>query len=80
MGVHKSKIQMLFVGVNVIRQGFGKQFVIHAINKLSVKYVDVNEDNYGAVHSYQKMGFKTFKRSEVDSNGDPYPILKMIFK
>ena len=44
---------------------------------LNVKYVDVNEQNPQAVGFYNHMGFKVFKKSELDEQGNPFPILHM---
>ena len=42
-----------------------------------VNEVTVNEQNAQAVGFYKKMGFKTYKRTELDEQGDPYPLLYM---
>lgn len=39
--------------------------------------VTVNEQNPQAVGFYEHMGFKTYKRTECDEEGKPYPILYM---
>ncbi len=77
MGVHEHKIEMLFVRDEHRAKGLGKMLVLYAIEKLAVKFVDVNEDNAQAVGFYEHMGFEVFKRSELDSHGDPFPILHM---
>lgn len=42
--------------------------------------MDVNEQNPQAVGFYKHMGFDTFKRSEFDEQGNPFPILHMKLK
>lgn len=77
MGVHEDSLEMLFIHPNARGQGLGKEFVTHAIKDLSVKRVDVNEQNPQAVGFYQHMGFHVISRSETDGMGKPYPILHM---
>lgn len=52
-------------------------FVERAFSELKVECVDVNEQNPSAIRFYERMGFKTFKRNECDSEGNPFPILEM---
>ena len=37
----------------------------------------VNEQNPQAVGFYRHMGFKTYKRTDYDEEGNPYPLLYM---
>lgn len=77
IGVHDSKIEMLFVKDTVRGQGLGKHLVTWAINTLNIEFVDVNEQNEQALGFYQRMGFEVFDRSELDEQGNPFPILHM---
>lgn len=77
MGIHENKIEMLFVRNEDRGKGIGKKLIEYAINKEDVKYVDVNEDNIQGVGFYKHVGFKVFKRSELDDHGNPFPILHM---
>ena len=77
MGIHDFKIEMLFVSNNSRGNGIGKKLVDYAIKVLNVNYVDVNEQNPQAVGFYEHMGFQTFKKSELDEQGNPFPILHM---
>lgn len=77
MGVHDSKIEMLFVSNDSRGKGIGKKLIEYAINNLDIKYVDVNEQNIQGVGFYEHMGFDTFKKSELDEQGNPFPILHM---
>lgn len=79
MGVHDSKIEMLFVDSNNRSNGIGKKLINYAINDLNAKFVDVNEQNTQGVGFYKHMGFDTFKRSEFDDHRNPFPILHMKF-
>ena len=80
MGIHDSKIEMLFVSNDSRGNGIGKKLVEHAIEVLNVNYVDVNEQNPQAVGFYEHMGFQVFKKSEFDEQGNPFPILHMKLK
>lgn len=77
MGVQGRKIEMLFLHPGYFRKGLGKTLVERAFRDLNVEYVDVNEQNPDAKKFYERMGFKTFKRNECDSEGNPFPILEM---
>lgn len=77
MGVQERKIEMLFLHPGYFRKGLGKMLVGRAFRDLDVEYVDVNEQNSDAKKFYERMGFKTFKRNECDSEGNPFPILEM---
>ena len=76
-GIQDSKIEMLFLSPACFGQGLGKRLVRLAFDKWNVRYVDVNEQNEGARGFYERMGFKVFKRNELDSEGNPFPILEM---
>lgn len=39
--------------------------------------VTVNERNPQAVGFYEHLGFQTYKRTECDEEGNPYPLLYM---
>ncbi len=80
MGIHDSKIEMLFVSNDSRGNGIGKKLVEYAIQVLNINYVDVNEQNPQAVGFYKYMGFQVFKRSEFDDQGNPFPILHMKLK
>lgn len=80
MGIHDSKIEMLFVSNDSRGNGIGKKLVEYAIEVLNINYVDVNEQNPQAVGFYKYMGFQVFKKSEFDEQGNPFPILHMKLK
>ena len=80
MGIHDSKIEMLFVSNDSRGNGIGKKLVEYAIEVLDINYVDVNEQNPQAVGFYKYMRFQVFKRSEFDDQGNPFPILHMKLK
>ena len=80
MGVAEQNLEMLFIHPKERGHGVGKMLLEYAINELEVKKVDVNEENEQAVGFYEKFGFRTYNRSEIDSSGKPYPILHMELK
>ena len=77
LGVSPTKIEMLFIHPNYMRKGIGKKLLLHAVENLKLKLVDVNEQNSQAVEFYTRFGFKVINRSEKDGLGKPYPILYM---
>lgn len=80
MGIEDEKLEMLFINSDAQRKGVGKKLVEYGITKYSVNEVTVNEQNSYAVGFYKHMGFTVFKRSDVDEQGNPYPILYMSIK
>ena len=76
MGIAGSKLEMLFISPAAFRQGIGSQLLQHALT-LDVTEVDVNEQNPDATAFYLKHGFEIIRRSETDSEGNPYPILHL---
>lgn len=79
MGIAGHKLEMLFISSAAFRQGIGSQLLQHALT-LDVTEVDVNEQNPDATAFYLKHGFEIIRRSETDSEGNPYPILHLQLK
>ncbi len=77
MGVAGNKLEMLFLDAPHMRKGYGKKLLNQAISELHVEYVDVNEQNPNAVAFYKAMGFIQYERSELDDQGNNFPILKL---
>ena len=77
LGVHDSKVEMLFILNESRGQGIGKVLLQYAITKLGATKVDVNEQNPEAVEFYKHMGFNIASRSPLDDMGKPFPILHM---
>ncbi|WP_317042162.1 GNAT family N-acetyltransferase [Tenacibaculum jejuense] len=80
IGVAEQNLEMLFIDPKYRGKGIGKKLLNYSIDNLDVTKVDVNEQNEQAVGFYKKFGFKTIKRSELDSSGKPYPTLHMELK
>lgn len=79
MGTAGDKIEMLFVDPRSRGMGIGKTLVFHAIENLGARHVDVNEQNPQAIGFYQHCGFIVTSRSALDDQGNPYPILHMVW-
>ena len=56
-------------------KGLGKQLLRYGIRNYGIQEVTVNEQNPQAVGFYQHMGFETYKRTDHDEEGNPYPLL-----
>lgn len=77
MGIDTDKIEMLFVSPDCLGKGIGKELAELGIAQYGVQYVDVNEQNPQAAGFYRHIGFEVFERTELDEQGNPFPILKM---
>ncbi|MDO5774257.1 MAG: GNAT family N-acetyltransferase [Spirochaetales bacterium] len=70
-------VEMLFLSPDERGKGFGKMIVRYGIENYSAEKVTVNEQNPKAKGFYEHLGFKTYKTSETDEQGNPYPIAWM---
>ena len=77
MGVDDKKLEMLFVLDKYRGQGIGKQLLQYGIENYSINELTVNEQNPRAKGFYEHMGFEVYKRTELDEQGNPYPLLYM---
>lgn len=77
MGIEGRKIEMLFLSPDARGKEFGKILVQHGIENFSAEKVTVNEQNPKAKGFYEHLGFKTYKTSTTDEQGNPYPIAWM---
>lgn len=77
MGIDDGKLEMLFIDPRERGKGLGRKLLEYGITKYGVKEVVVNEQNPQAKGFYEHMGFKVYERSEIDEQGNPYPILFM---
>ena len=72
-----SHMEALFIDPEVHGQGIGRQLVEHALAQHSTLTTDVNAQNAQALGFYLRMGFVETGRSEVDSQGRPYPLIHL---
>lgn len=80
MGIQDYRLEMLFISSKERGKGIGKQLLQYGIENYDIKEVTVNEQNPQAVGFYEHMGFKTYKRTDHDEEGNPYPLLYMRLK
>lgn len=77
MGVANESLEMLFVSPDERGRGIGKKLINYGIENYGVKELAVNEQNPQARGFYEHMGFKVYKRTDLDEQVDPYPLLYM---
>ena len=76
-GVENQRLEMLFIKNSERGKGYGKQLLNHVIKKYQINELTVNEQNPQAVAFYKHMGFNTYRKTEIDEQGNPYPLLYM---
>ena len=77
MGINDHFLEMLFISNDYRGKGLGKQLLEYGITNYAVNKLDVNEQNPLAKGFYEHMGFTVYQRSELDGQGNHYPILHM---
>ena len=77
MKIEETKVEMLFVK-NIERgKKVGSLLLNYGINNYHVSEVTVNEQNPLAQAFYEHMGFKSYKRTELDEQENAYPLIYM---
>lgn len=77
MGIAGQHLEMLFIAREERGKGWGKKLLQYGMEKYRVDDLAVNEQNPLAKGFYEHMGFKVYKRTEQDEQGNPYPLLYM---
>ncbi len=77
MGTENGRLEMLFISPQERGKGVGRQLIKYGIENYGINEVTVNEQNPQAVGFYVHMGFVTYKRTDYDEEGNPYPLLYM---
>lgn len=77
LGTENGRLEMLFLASAERGKGTGKRLLEYGIQNYGIREVTVNEQNPQAVGFYEHMGFETYKRTELDEEGNPYPLLYM---
>ncbi|QLB16570.1 acetyltransferase [Mannheimia varigena] len=77
MGIDDTRLEMLFIATSMSGKGIGKQLLQYGIDHYSINSLTVNEQNPQAKGFYEYMGFEVYKRTELDEQGNPYPLLYM---
>lgn len=77
MGIAEGHLEMLFVAEKERGKGIGKALLEYGLQKHGLKSLAVNEQNPSARAFYDHMGFEVYRRTELDEQGNPYPLLYM---
>lgn len=77
MGIEDGSLEMLFVAPEERGKGLGKRLVQYGIENYAVERLAVNEQNPQSKGFYEHMGFQVYKRTDLDEQGNPYPLLYM---
>lgn len=77
MGVENGRLEMLFLLPEECGKGLGTRLIQYGIQNYGINEVTVNEQNPQAVGFYRHFGFETYKRTDYDEEGNPYPLLYM---
>ncbi len=77
MGVENGSLEMLFIAPDERGKGLGRLLIQYGIENYAVERLTVNEQNPQAKGFYEHMGFQVYKRTELDEQGNPYPLLYM---
>ena len=77
MEIEDSTLEMLFISPEERGKGLGKRLIQYGIENYGVKRLAVNEQNPQAKGFYKHMGFQVYKRTDLDEQGNPYPLLYM---
>ena len=77
MGIENQRLEMLFLLSAERGKSIGKRLLQYGIENYNIQDLTVNEKNPQAVGFYRHMGFETYKRTDYDEEGNPYPLLYM---
>ena len=77
MGIQNGRLEMLFITSEERGKGIGKQLIQYGVKNFGIFEVTVNEQNRQAVGFYEHIGFETYRRTDFDEEGNPYPLLYM---
>lgn len=77
MGIEDGTLEMLFISPEERGKGLGKRLIQYGIENYAVERLAVNEQNPQAKGFYEHMGFHVYKRTDLDEQGNPYPLLYM---
>ena len=77
MGSEDGTLEMLFISPEERGKGLEKRLIQYGVENYGVKRLAVNEQNPQAKGFYEHMGFRVYKRTDHDEQGNPYPLLYM---
>jgi len=75
MLINGTHMEALFIDPEVHGNGIGRQLLEYGLSLHGVLTTDVNIQNFQAIGFYRRMGFVETGRSEMDSQGRPYPLI-----
>lgn len=80
MGIEDTTLEMHFLKNSERGKELGKKLLMYGLKKYTINNLTVNEQNPQALAFYEHMDFKTYKRTELDKQGNAYSILYMTLK
>ena len=75
MGLSENHLDSLFIDPAWHGVGVGRALIDHALALNSTLTTEVNEQNVTAMAFYTRMGFVAFKRTPMDEQGLPFPLV-----
>lgn len=75
LGVEGQRLEMLFLSPAHRGQQLGRRLVEWGLRQYGIREVCVNEQNPQALGFYTHMGFRVCKRTDLDEQGRPFPLL-----
>ena len=66
---------MMFLSPDAIGHGLGGKFLRWGIQRYGIREVCVNEQNPEALGFYVHLGFRSYKHTDLDEQGRPFPLL-----
>jgi len=80
MLIDGTHMEALFIDPDVRGSGIGRELLQYGLSSHGPLTTDVNMQNSQAVGFYRRMGFVETGRSEVDSQGRPYPLIHLRYQ
>lgn len=77
LGAEGKRLEMLFLEPEERGRGTGAALVRYGLGQFGLTEVTVNEQNPAARGFYEHMGFRVVRRTPLDEQGRPYPLLYM---
>ncbi|MFT4464961.1 MAG: acetyltransferase [Sodalis sp. (in: enterobacteria)] len=77
IGLSDNHVEILFIEAAARGRGIGRRLLDYAVALRGDLTLDVNEHNPQALGFYQHYGFVQTGRSEVDAQGNSFPLLHM---
>lgn len=77
MGIEGHRLEMLFIAKQARGKGLGTKLITYGIQTYGLNQLTINEQNPLAKRFYEKLGFTVYKRTDIDEQGNPFPLLYM---